>query len=200
LSAFIRNRVTQVDVYDAIQNNNDADDLLVGKTVYGYDSPMGGMEGYGGGANPPGHLSSYDTSKGTRGNLTAVTRYTDVAAGTSNSQSFRTDIFGNVVKAQVSCCSEKTFYCDGHTYWARPCTETSGNPLDKCLTTIRGYDFNTMVITSVTDSNNQTTTYGYDGAQRDRSAAALRPGRAPRWSITPGASQPHRAPPTRMAA
>jgi YD repeat-containing protein len=62
--------------------------------------------------------------------------------------------------------SEKTFYCDGHTDWARPCTVTSGNPSDKCLTTIQVYDFNTLDMISVTDSNNQTTTYNYDAAHR----------------------------------
>jgi hypothetical protein len=41
------------------------------------------MENYGGTAAPPGHLSSYDTSVTTRGNLTGVTSYTDVVAGTS---------------------------------------------------------------------------------------------------------------------
>lgn len=55
LSQYIRNRVTETDVYDALQNTNDTDDVLVGKTVAGYDSysAMGGMENYGGTAPPP---------------------------------------------------------------------------------------------------------------------------------------------------
>jgi len=75
LSAYIRNLPTEVDVYDALQNTNDADDVLIGKSVQSYDAygAMGGMENYGGAAAPPNHLTSYDTSKTTRGNLTGVT-------------------------------------------------------------------------------------------------------------------------------
>jgi RHS repeat-associated protein len=167
LSAYTRNRQTEVDVYDALQNTNDADDVLISKTVYGYDG--GALENYGGTANPPGHLASYDASVTLRGNLTVEVTYSDVTTGTSETRSQTRDIFGNTTKAQVSCCNEKTFYCDGHTNWARPCTETQGNPTDKCLTTVRTYDFNTLAVTSVTDANNQTTTYSYDAILRPTS-------------------------------
>jgi RHS repeat-associated protein len=160
LSAYIRDRQTEVDVYDALLNTNDADDVLIGKKVYGYDGSV--LENYGGTANPPGHIASYDGSMTVRGNLTVELTYSDVTAGTSETRSQTRDIFGNTTKAQVSCCNEKTFYCDGHTNWAKPCTETHGNPTDKCLTTVRTYDFNTLAVTSVTDANNQTTTYSQD--------------------------------------
>ncbi len=103
LSAYMRNRVTEVDVFDALQNTNDGDDVLIGKTLYAYDNyaGMGGMENYAGLASPPGHLSSYDTSQTTRGNLTDATTYSDVGAGTSITQSSKVDIFGGVTKAQV---------------------------------------------------------------------------------------------------
>jgi hypothetical protein len=66
-------------------NTNDADDVLIGKTVAGYDSysAMGGMENYGGTATPPGHLAIYDATVTTRGNLTGVTTYSDLTPGTS---------------------------------------------------------------------------------------------------------------------
>jgi RHS repeat-associated protein len=168
LDKYIRNLVGETDVYDALLNTNDADDVLIAKTIAGYDNygAMSGMENYGGAANPPGHLSSYDATLTLRGNLTGVTTFSDVSQGTSVTRNQKIDLFGNTTKAQVSCCSEKTFYCDGHTNWARPCTVTSGNPADKCLTTIQAYDFNTLAVTSVTDSNNQTATYSYDAAQR----------------------------------
>lgn len=168
LDKYIRSLVNETDVYDALLNINDADDVLIDKAVVGYDSygAMGGLENYGGTANPPGHFSSYDTSVTIRGNLTGVTTYSDVTQGTSVTRNKRIDIFGNTTKAQVSCCNEKTFYCDGHTYWARPCTITSGNPLDKCLTAIQVHDFNTLMVTSLTNANNQTTTYSYDAALR----------------------------------
>jgi hypothetical protein len=103
LSAYMRNRVTEVDVFDALQNTNDADDVLIGKTLYAYDNyaGMSGMENYSGLASPPGHLSSYDTSQTTRGNLTDATTYSDVGAGTSVTHSSKLDIFGGVTKAQV---------------------------------------------------------------------------------------------------
>src|SRR3989442_7068468 len=111
MSAYIRNRPTEVDVYDALQNTNDADDVLVGKTVVGYDSysAMGGIENYGGTAAPPGHLSTYDTSVTTRGNLTTVVTYSDVGLGTSVTRNSKVDVFGGVTKAQVSCCDQKSF-------------------------------------------------------------------------------------------
>jgi RHS repeat-associated protein len=164
ISTYIRDRATEVDVYDALQNTNDADDVLIGKTVYGYDGIA--LENYGGTANPPGHLASYDASVTFRGNQTSEVTYSDVTTGTSETRSQTRDIFGNTTKAQVPCCNERTFYCDSHTNWAKPCTETQGNPTDKCLTTVRAYDFNTLAVTSVTDANNQRTTYSYDAILR----------------------------------
>jgi hypothetical protein len=41
LSAYMRNRVTEVDVYDALQNTNDSDDVLIGKNLYAYDNYSG---------------------------------------------------------------------------------------------------------------------------------------------------------------
>jgi RHS repeat-associated protein len=167
LSAYIRNRPTEVDVYDALQNTNDGDDVLVGKAVAGYDSysAMGGMENYGGTAAPPGHLSSYDTSDTTRGNLTGVTTYSDLSGGgvTRNS---KIDVFGGVTKAQVSCCNQKSFAMTEATYWSRSSQITSGDTSGIHLTASAVYDFNTLQATSQTDPDNQMTSYTYDAAQR----------------------------------
>ena len=59
----IVNRVTEVNLYDAQQNTNDADDVMIAKTTYAYDNyaAMGGMEDYGG-ALPPGHSLHWGTS------------------------------------------------------------------------------------------------------------------------------------------
>jgi YD repeat-containing protein len=152
-------------VYDALQNTNDGDDVLIGKTVYSYDNPMGGMEGYGGTANPPGHLSSYDTTYTTRGNLTGVTKYPDLGgAGVGNGS--KTDIFGNVTLAQVACCDQKSFTMTSATYWTKPSQITSGNTSGIYLTSSAGYDFNTLTETSATDPDAQITTVSYDSAQR----------------------------------
>ncbi|MFY9556664.1 MAG: hypothetical protein WAV47_18275 [Blastocatellia bacterium] len=118
LDAHICNRVMIVEVFDALENTNEADDTVVARSVFGYDNygVMGGMESYGGTAAPPGHLASYDATKSTRGNVTDVTHYSDVGAGTSVTQSGKIDIFGGVTKAQVSCCDENSFTMTEATY------------------------------------------------------------------------------------
>jgi RHS repeat-associated protein len=167
LSAYIRNRVTETDVYDALQNTNDADDVLIGKTFVGYDaySVMGGMENYGGTAAPPGHLSSYDTIKTTRGNPTGVTTYSDLSGG-GVTRSSQIDIFGGVTKVQVSCCNVKSFTKTEATYWTAASQTTSGDTSGIHLTSSAVYDFNTLTTSSQTDPDSQTTSYTYDAAQR----------------------------------
>jgi YD repeat-containing protein len=167
LSAYIRNLATETDVYDGLQNTSDADDVLVGKTVVGYDSysAMGGMENYGGTAAPPGHLSSYDTSNATRGNVTGVTTYSDLSGG-GVTRNTKIDIFGGVTKAQVSCCNQKSLTKTEGTYWTKPSQTTSGDSSGIHLTSAAVYDFNTLQPTSQTDPDNQTTSYSYDAAQR----------------------------------
>jgi len=162
LSSYIRNRVTETDVYDALQNTNDADDVLIGKSLYGYDNSMGGVENYGGSANPPGHLTGY----GPLGNVTGVTSYSDVAAGVSVTRSSKIDIFGNVTVAQVSCCDQKSFTLTQATYWTKPSQTTSGNMSGIYLTSSEGYNFNTLAATSATDPDGQIASYSYDSAQR----------------------------------
>jgi RHS repeat-associated protein len=162
LSAYIRNRVREVDVFDALQNTNDADDVLIGKSAYGYDSPLTGMEGYGGTANPPGHLSSYGTGFTTRGNLTNVVSYTDVGTGAYVTHSNQTDIFGGVTLAQVACCDQKSFTMTEATYWTKPSQTTSGNMSGTYLTSSAGYNFNTLTEANATDPDGQVTTYSYN--------------------------------------
>jgi RHS repeat-associated protein len=162
VSSYVRNRVTLVEVYDALGNTNDADDVMIGKTVYAYDNSMGGVESYGGAANPPGHLSSYDANKPARGNVTDITNYSDVVAGISITHGSKVDIFGNTTREQVDCCNEKSFIMTEATYWSRPSQTITGSTSGVYLTTSTGYDFNTLAATSETDPNNQTTTYGYD--------------------------------------
>ncbi|MGH9761541.1 MAG: hypothetical protein ACREAC_11990, partial [Blastocatellia bacterium] len=51
------------------------------KKTYTYDNyaALGGMQDYGGTANPPGHLSGYDASQTNRGNVTGETDWYDIA-------------------------------------------------------------------------------------------------------------------------
>jgi len=162
VDAYIRNRVTMVEVFDALNNINEADDVPVASTEYSYDNSMGGVENYGGLAAPPGHLPNY----GPIGVITGVTKYTNVLAGTSVTQNSKIDIFGNTTVAQLDCCSQKSFAITEATYWSRPSQTTTGHPSSIYLTSSTGYDFNTLASTSQTDPNNQTILYSYDAAQR----------------------------------
>ncbi|MEN3331492.1 MAG: hypothetical protein V7641_857 [Blastocatellia bacterium] len=80
VNAYLRNLIIEADVYDAQLNSNDADDVLMAKTIYAYDdyNAMGGMEEYRDAQgqlpeNPPGHLSWYYASYTLRGNVTGTT-------------------------------------------------------------------------------------------------------------------------------
>ncbi|HKR58723.1 MAG TPA: hypothetical protein VJS64_03230, partial [Pyrinomonadaceae bacterium] len=79
IDAYIRNRVIKVEVFDALENTSDADDVLVGKSEFQYDNygAMGGMEMYSGAPLPPGWLYSYG-SVTTRGKMTGVTKWTNL--------------------------------------------------------------------------------------------------------------------------
>jgi RHS repeat-associated protein len=163
LDAYMRSLPLIVEVYDSLG----AQEVLIGKTSYAYDNyaAMAGMENYAGTASPPGHLSNYDTSKTTRGNLTGVTSYSDLG-GSGVTRNSKLDIFGGITKAQVSCCNQKSFAMTEATYWSRASQTTTGDTSGIYLTSAAVYDFNTLAATSNTDPNNQTTTYSYDLAQR----------------------------------
>lgn len=160
------NLPTEVDVYDAVLNTNDADDVMIAKATYAYDNyvSMGGMEDYGGTASPPGHLSWFGVSNTTRGNVTGVTQWTDLTAGTTVQRLAKYDIFGNVVKAQVSCCLEKDLSNGDANYWAQFEVEISGDPNGVHQTRSTDYDFNTSLPTSGTDAGGLITAFGYDAA------------------------------------
>ncbi|MEK6303861.1 MAG: RHS repeat-associated core domain-containing protein [Acidobacteriota bacterium] len=158
------NLLTEGDVYDALLNTNDADDVMIAKTTYAYDNyaSMGGMEDYGGTANPPGYAVWTDPAN--RGNVTGVTEWTDLQAGTTIQHLAKYDIFGNVVKAQVSCCQEKDLTITDATYWAQPDSETSGDPNGVHTTTSTDYDFNTSLPTSQMNGAGLETSIGYNAA------------------------------------
>jgi RHS repeat-associated protein len=168
LDAYIRNLPSEIDVYDALLNTNDADDVVIGKTQYCYDNylAMGGMENYGGTAAPPGHLSSYDTTKTTRGNTTCVTTYSNISAGTSVTHNQKIDIFGGVTKAEVDCCHQKSFTMTQNTYWTKPEQVTKGDTSGIYLTSSNAYNFNTLTESTGTDPDGQIASYSYDAQMR----------------------------------
>jgi YD repeat-containing protein len=170
VTANIRNRVTEAAVYDVAAS----DTTPIAKTTYTYDNyaAMGGMEEYTGQTAPPHHTGAGATST-VRGNVTGTSRFVDIAAGTSITRLAKYDKYGNVVKAQVSCCQEKTFEHDEDTYWSLPeeVTSVGGGAGTSNLTTESEIDFNTSLAESRTDPSNQTVNYGYDAAHRVNSVS-----------------------------
>ena len=160
VNAYLRSMVIEKDIYDAQLDTNDANDVLMAKTTYTYDdyAALGGMENYGGTTYSIGHLSYYDTTLTLRGNLTGTTEYTDVGAPSTILHLRRVDIFGNVVKEQLSCCNQQTINTDDTNGYLMPVTVVKGDPTGPELTTTYGSDFNTSLGKSAMDPNNQTTT------------------------------------------
>jgi YD repeat-containing protein len=159
--------VSSVLVYDAQLNTYDGDDILVAQTNYTYDnySAMGGMLDYWNASWAPGHLSSYNTTKTVRGNITGTTEYKQVF-GATITRLAKFDLFGNLVKAQVTCCNQKNYTFDISNYWSKPLQLTDGDLQGLHLTGTVAYDFDTSLVTSQTDPNNLTTSYSYDAALR----------------------------------
>jgi RHS repeat-associated protein len=155
-------------VYDAQQNTNDADDVLIAKTTLTYDdyNAMGGMEVYAGQPAPPNHDSSYDATKTVRGNVTGTTQWIDLATNNSITRLRKLDKFGNVVKEQVSCCNERSYTCDETNCWSSPEQVTSGNTSGLYLTTTSEEDFNTGAVERQEDPNGRAVNFSYDEAMR----------------------------------
>jgi len=108
--------------------------------------------------------SGYGTGFNTRGNVTQVTRYSNASALTGPiSRNFAYDMLGNLRSAQVDCCVQKTFAYDASTKYAFPTSITSGS--SPTLTTASTYDSQFRLSTS-TDENSQSVSYGYDAFDR----------------------------------
>ncbi|MGH9898008.1 MAG: RHS repeat domain-containing protein, partial [Pyrinomonadaceae bacterium] len=161
--------INRVSVYDGKNDNDDGDDELKSKAENIYDDygVMGGMESYGsGGTNfPPNHDSRYDQGRVIRGNVTGVRTYSQVSPDVSVTRNRRYDIFGNVIRAEVSCCSLKEFGFSSLTAFSQPdITKDGGGGLN--LTTNINYDFFTGLVTSQTNADGLVTRYEYDEALR----------------------------------
>jgi RHS repeat-associated protein len=145
-SRYLLSLMTEIKLYDALQNTSDADDVLISKTTNTFDdySSTGGMEGYGL-AKPPGHDTAlYGTTFTYRGNVTGTTQWTDIAGNfTLPTKLKKYDKFGNLLQEMVACCKQKVFTYVGNDYWANPPTVTDGDPQGLHLVGSTTYDFNT---------------------------------------------------------
>jgi len=158
--------VTEVDVRDASNN-------LVAKTINEIDNyAVNALMDYTVQAPSQTHdYTNYGVTGTTRGNVTTVT--TSVLPGTGTIvRNFKFDIFGNVVRADVSCCQVKNInFLDGSnnptTYYSQPLSVTDGTSgVAPYLTTSYQYDFNTGLMTNTTDPNGQQTSFSYDSGWR----------------------------------
>jgi len=164
----------QQSVFDGSSNQEKA------RTVYEYDNYTNDgnnlpLQGYGNSSSIPGRTASYNDpnnlSTQKRGNMTRVTKYIDVNAGTTITAYSRYDIIGNVVslkdpKAKVSTLS----YVDDFGLGASPGTGSSGtygptyalptylespppNAGEAAHTARSQYDFSTGLLTGFKDRN-----------------------------------------------
>ncbi len=170
LNAYLRSLVTAAEVYDALQNTNDNDDVLIAKTTTTYDDyqATGGIYDPGSTPKPPGHLSNvYTASYTLRGNVTGTTAYSDVVNNiTLPTRLKKYDKFGNVLQEQVSCCKEKVFTYQSSDYWADPKDITQGDPQGLHLKGTPKYDFNTGLLKEIQTPSTGKITYTYDAALR----------------------------------
>jgi RHS repeat-associated protein len=168
-SRYLRSLVTEVKIYDALQNLNDADDVLITKTTFTLDdyASGGGMEGYGL-SKPPGHDEAlYGTSFTYRGNVTGTTQWIDINSNTTLPTRLKKyDKFGNVLQEMVTCCKQKVFTYVGNDYWANPPTVTDGDPQTLHLNGNTTFDFNTGLPKYTEFANMGRRYFYYDAALR----------------------------------
>ena len=177
LNAYLRSLLIELDVYDALLDTNDSNDVLMAKTTFTYDNyaAMGGMEEYRDQQGnlpppPPGHLTSYDATYTLRGNITGTSKWHDIGNNLSYTWLRKIDLFGATVKEQLACCSEQTQTATQTYYWALTEQIIKGASGGVQLTTSMNYDFNTGVANHTADPNGlQTTVVTRDAALRPTS-------------------------------
>jgi RHS repeat-associated protein len=111
--------------------------------------------------------STYNTNTKYRGNFTKVTAFSDATLesdSNANVTNYTYDIAGNPVSATLSCCQLKTinygtnFAATGYAY---PVSQTKGTSPTQ-LTTSATYDYNTGLMVTSSDENQQATSYEYE--------------------------------------
>lgn len=149
---------------------------VMARTDYAYDSYPVALKNYLPDAPPAATRdATYDsTTYAYRGNLTSTTRYANAAAGTGAIvRNLSYDIFGNVVAADVNCCSQKVFTFQGQTngtglYFSVPTSVTDGPTGGPNLTNSATYDFANSTVLTSTDERLHQTTMTYDAAWRPK--------------------------------
>ncbi|MGE3467132.1 MAG: hypothetical protein AB7J13_09375, partial [Pyrinomonadaceae bacterium] len=118
-------------------------------------------------------VSAFNSATAYRGNLTSVTTYDTVTSSTLSgaiTHDYTYDILGNQRTATTNCCQQISTDYSTSTQFSQPDSVTRGSsnpssPEDR-ITESYSYDSNTKVPTTVTDSNGDSTTIGYDAVSR----------------------------------
>jgi RHS repeat-associated protein len=166
----IQGLVTLTEIYDGGLDTNDGNDNRIAKSSITYDDyqAMGGMEGYTGQSEPPGHLSSYGTSVTARGNVTGTTVWYDLANNLSITRLMKLDKFGNVLKEQVACCNVRSYGIPNTNCWSSPQEVISGDESGLHLDEEIDSDFNTGLVVWKKNAQGKEETFDYDAALRMR--------------------------------
>jgi len=168
LTANIVNRPTRVTI-------SDGTGAIKARTDIAYDE-----SGYINTACPTGITQHNDSAYGctftTRGNATTVTTYTDpVTPGGAIAKHSYYDFFGNLVKADLNCCQQKTWTYSATTNYAFPDSVTSGTSAPQ-LTTSATYNSFTGLVATASDENGQVTTLAFaDPGHLNRISSVTRP-------------------------
>jgi RHS repeat-associated protein len=127
-------------------------------------------------ANCPKNISQHDDTNYSctmiyRGNPTAVTTYLSPASsGNGITKNFTYDWFGNLLTAQLNCCTNKTWTYSATTQYSQADSITSGSSPTQLSTTLTYNLYNGQVVTA-TDDNGLTTTFDYDFLRRPTSVS-----------------------------
>jgi RHS repeat-associated protein len=138
------------------------DSTVVARTDFAYDGTS--FAGVSGATNHDDVY--YSSSFRYRGKVTSITRYENAAAGSGGvTRHFYYDSVGNLVTAELDCCSQRQWAYTSTTQYAYPNSVTSG-PTGTQYTISSTYNFATGTVNSATDENGKTTSYGYDNIDR----------------------------------
>jgi RHS repeat-associated protein len=141
----------------------DGSDVIVARTDYAYDTTS--LTAVTGAINHDDQ--NYGPTLTTRGNLTAVTRYANAAAGSGAiTRNISYDTLGNQQTVQVDCCNLQRISYGSSSQFAYPETVIRGPDSGPQFTVRTAYDPDTGLLTSQTDENGQKTTYQYDSMGR----------------------------------
>ena len=155
-NAHILNRVTEKTIADSTGTVKYREDTAYDGTTIS-PCPTGVVQ----------HSSLYPCTTTVRGNPTSVTTYTDAAtpAGGVTKKKYY-DMLGNLVQADADCCQSEKWNFSSTTQYSYPDSIVKGAAGGPQLTANFTYNAYTGQTASITDPNNQTTSFAHDFMRR----------------------------------